>query len=91
MGRPGQNFKDQLSLILACLVVLALSGAWLYAKQAAGIDYYVTWVAADAIETTAYEDFAAEQVRHGAELFSVYPQTDLSRQKFERWRREKGR
>jgi regulator of RNase E activity RraA len=48
-------------------------------------------VAAVAIETTAYEDFAAEQVRHGAELFSVYPQTDLSRQKFERWRREKGR
>ncbi|MFY0611032.1 MAG: ribonuclease activity regulator RraA [Hyphomicrobiaceae bacterium] len=48
-------------------------------------------VAAEAIEMTAYEDFAAEQVRGGAELFSVYPQTDLSRQKFEVWRREKGR
>ncbi len=48
-------------------------------------------VAAEAIEMTAYEDFAAEQVRAGAELFSVYPQTDLSRQKFERWRRERGR
>ena len=48
-------------------------------------------VAAEAIELTAYEDFAAEQVRNGAELFSVYPQTDLSKQKFDRWRREKGR
>lgn len=48
-------------------------------------------VAAEAIEMTAYEDFASEQVRNGAELFSVYPQTDLSKQKFERWRREKGR
>lgn len=48
-------------------------------------------VVAEAIEMTAYEDFAAEQVRGGAELFSVYPQTDLSRQKFERWRRERGR
>jgi regulator of RNase E activity RraA len=48
-------------------------------------------VASEAIEMTAYEDFAAEQVRGGAELFSVYPQTDLSRQKFENWRRDKGR
>jgi regulator of RNase E activity RraA len=48
-------------------------------------------VAAEAIEMTAYEDFAAEQVRGGAELFSVYPQTDLSRLKFEKWRRENGR
>lgn len=48
-------------------------------------------VAAEAIEMTAYEDFAAEQVRGGAELFSVYPETDLSRQKFDVWRRDKGR
>ncbi len=48
-------------------------------------------VASEALEMTAYEDFAAEQVRNGAELFSVYPQTDLSRQKFENWRRERGR
>ncbi|MGI9480008.1 MAG: ribonuclease activity regulator RraA [Hyphomicrobiaceae bacterium] len=50
-----------------------------------------TDVAAEAIEMTAYEDFAAEQVRGGAELFSVYPQTDLSRQKFDVWRRDRGR
>ena len=48
-------------------------------------------VAAEAIEMTAYEDFAAEQVRGGAELFSVYPETDLSRQKFDVWRRDRGR
>ena len=48
-------------------------------------------VADEAIEVTAYEDFAAEEVRRGAELFSVYPQTDLSRQKFEAWRRQRGR
>jgi regulator of RNase E activity RraA len=48
-------------------------------------------VADEAIEMTAYEDFAAEEVRRGAELFSVYPQTDLSRQKFEAWRRQRGR
>ena len=47
--------------------------------------------AAEAIEMTAYEDFASEQVRGGAELFSVYPQTDLSKLKFEKWRRERGR
>ena len=48
-------------------------------------------IAAEATEQTAYEDFAAEQVRAGAELFSVYPATDLSRAKFEQWRKDKGR
>jgi regulator of RNase E activity RraA len=48
-------------------------------------------IAAEAKEQTAYEDFAVEQVRGGAELFSVYPATDLSRAKFEAWRKDKGR
>lgn len=48
-------------------------------------------IAKEATEQTAYEDFASEQVRHGAELFSVYPPTDLSRAKFEQWRKDKGR
>lgn len=48
-------------------------------------------IAAEATEQTAYEDFAVEQVKHGAELFSVYPATDLSRAKFEQWRKDKGR
>ena len=48
-------------------------------------------VAEEAGQMTAYEDFAAEQVRGGAEIFSVYPATDLSRQRFETWRRNRGR
>ena len=48
-------------------------------------------VAEEAAAMTAYEDFAAEQVRNGAEIFSVYPATDLSRQKFEAWRKSRGR
>lgn len=50
MKIPGQYFKNPLSLILATLVALALLGAWLYAKEAPGIDYYVAWVAADAVK-----------------------------------------
>jgi len=50
MSKPGQFFNDTLSLILAMLVVLSLLGAWMYAKESPGIDYYVTWVAADAVK-----------------------------------------
>ena len=44
------HFRDPLNLILSILVVLSLLGAWLYAKEAPGIDYYVAWVAADAVK-----------------------------------------
>ena len=47
---PGHYFKDPLTLILAILVALSLLGAWQYAKGSAGIDYYVTWVASDAVK-----------------------------------------
>lgn len=50
MRNPGQYFNNPLSLILATLVALSLLGAWLYAKESPGIDYYVTWVAADAVK-----------------------------------------
>jgi len=45
-----QFFKDPLTLILATLAALSLLGAWGYAKNSAGIDYYVTWVASDAVK-----------------------------------------
>lgn len=45
-----QSFKNPLSLILATLVLLSLLGAWLYTKEAPGLDYYVAWVAADAVK-----------------------------------------
>ncbi len=50
MQTPGQYFKDPLGLILAVLVALALLGAWQYIKDSPGIDYYVTWVASDAVK-----------------------------------------
>lgn len=45
----GQHFKNPLSLILASLVVLVLLGVFHYAKETPGLDYYVAWVAADAV------------------------------------------
>lgn len=42
-------FNDPASLVLSILVALSLLGAWTYAKQTPGIDYYVAWVAADAV------------------------------------------
>lgn len=60
MGKPGQYFKDPLLLILAILVALSLLGAWLYAEKYPGIDYYVTWVAADAVKNdTPYNIYEA--------------------------------
>jgi len=50
MVQPGQYFRDPLSLILASLVALSLLGAWQYTKEYVGLDYYVTWVAADAVK-----------------------------------------
>lgn len=47
---PGLYFKDPLVLILATLAALSLLGVWQYAKDSAGIDYYVTWVASDAVK-----------------------------------------
>ena len=44
------HFRDPLNLVLSILVVLSLMGAWMYTKEAAGIDYYVAWVAADAVK-----------------------------------------
>lgn len=45
------RFKDPLTLVLAAFAVLALLGAWNYAKSAPGLDYYVAWVAADTIKS----------------------------------------
>ena len=50
MKNTAQYFKDPQSLILAFLVSVSLLGAWLYTKEAPGLDYYVAWVAADAVK-----------------------------------------
>lgn len=49
MRKSANYFKDPVSLILAALIALSLHGAWLYAKETPGLDYYVAWVAADAV------------------------------------------
>lgn len=50
MNKSAQYFRDPQSLILAILVSASLLGAWLYTKEAPGLDYYVAWVAADAVK-----------------------------------------
>lgn len=49
-------------------------------------------VAAEAVEMTAYEDFAIEQVRNGRSIRGLYPATDpQSLVDFAAWRKENGR
>ena len=49
-------------------------------------------VAAEAVEMTAYEDFATERVRAGQGLPGLYPATDPKNlEAFAAWRKEKGR
>lgn len=48
-------------------------------------------LAAEAFELTAYEDFAVEAVRGGAQLFEVYPANTESKARFAQWRLAKGR
>lgn len=49
-------------------------------------------VAAEAIEMTAYEDFAIEQVRSGESIIGLYPATrEENLAKFRTWREKNGR
>lgn len=49
-------------------------------------------VAAEAIEMTAYEDFAIEQVQNGATIIGLYPATkEENLEKFAEWRKTNGR
>jgi regulator of RNase E activity RraA len=49
-------------------------------------------VAEEAGEMTAYEDFVTEEVLGGATIVGLYPATsDAPREKFARWRKERGR
>lgn len=42
--------RDPLTLILAVFMVLSMLGAWGYAEDTPGLDYYVAWVAADSVK-----------------------------------------
>ena len=49
-------------------------------------------IAEEAVEMTAYEDFATEKVMEGRSIRGLYPATDpQSKIDFEAWRKEKGR
>ncbi len=49
-------------------------------------------IAAEAVEMTAYEDFATEKVLEGRSIRGLYPATDpQSKIDFEAWRKAKGR
>jgi regulator of RNase E activity RraA len=49
-------------------------------------------ITAEAIEMTAYEDFAAEKVAEGRGLFGLYPATDPKNlEEFKAWRAGRGR
>lgn len=49
-------------------------------------------VAEEAVEMTAYEDFAIEQVQNGATIIGLYPATqEENLEKFAAWRKENGR
>ena len=44
------RFRNPLTLVLATFVALSVLGAWKYAEDTPGLDYYVAWVAADAVK-----------------------------------------
>ena len=46
------RFRDPLTLVLAVFVALGMLGAWNYAEDTPGLDYYVAWVAADAVKNS---------------------------------------
>lgn len=50
------RFKDPLPLILAAFTAIGLLGAWNYAETTPGLDYYVAWVAADAVKNDNKND-----------------------------------
>ena len=60
MPQPGEYFKNPLGLILASLVSLSLLGAWQYTRDYPGVDYYVTWVASDAVSNNTRHDIYEE-------------------------------
>jgi regulator of RNase E activity RraA len=49
-------------------------------------------VADEAVEMTVYEDFVVDEVKGGATIIGLYPCTkDENREKFETWRKKRGR
>ena len=86
MNKLINHFKDPLKLILTIMVILSMLGAWLYGKQPAGIDYYVAWVAADAVKNDTPHNIydpasrykLAVEYRNKADLLKDAPRQKLN-------------
>lgn len=58
-----RRLSDPATLILSALCLVALLGAWNYARSLPGIDYYVAWVAVDAIRKDSEHDIYTREGR----------------------------
>jgi hypothetical protein len=58
-----RRFSDPAALVLGALCLVALLGAWNYARSLPGIDYYVAWVAADATRKDSEHDIYTREGR----------------------------
>ena len=59
-----KKFYDPTAFVLFVLVVLSFIGAWNYAEEMPGIDYYVAWVAADATRNGSEHTIYSKEGRY---------------------------
>lgn len=58
-----RRFSDPATLVLGALCLVALLGAWNYARSLPGIDYYVAWAAVDATRNDTEHDIYTREGR----------------------------
>lgn len=62
-GTIARCWSDPVALILAALCLVAMLGAWNYARSMPGIDYYVAWVVVDATRKDTEHDIYTSEGR----------------------------
>lgn len=62
-GTIARRCSDPVALILGALCLVAVLGAWNYARSVPGIDYYVAWVAVDATRKDTEHDIYTREGR----------------------------
>lgn len=77
-GTIARCWSDPVALILAALCLVAMLGAWNYARSMPGIDYYVAWVVVDATrKDTEHDIYTSEgRFRPGREYRREAPAED---------------
>ena len=58
-----RRFSDPAAVVLGALCLVALLGAWNYARSLPGIDYYVAWAAVDATRKNTEHDIYTREGR----------------------------